>query len=166
MKEMHKLKEMLERELHELGEKGKLSAGDVDTIYKLASSVKNLDRIEMYSEENGRGRRSYDGGMSYRGGNWQAEGEYGDSYEDGMSNARRGMHYVRGHYSRDGGNYDGGGSSYREGSYEGGRSSRRGYSRDEGKEEMMGMLDDMMNQADSEKQREALRRCREELQRI
>lgn len=154
MKDMHKLKEMLERELHELSEKGKLSAGDVDTIYKLASSVKNLCKIEMYSEDGERSHRSYGGGMSYRGGDWRAEGEYGDSYEDGMSGARRGMHYVRGHYSR-----DGGGSSYR------GDSSRRGYSREEGRDEMMVMLDEMMSQADTEKQRDAIRRCRDELER-
>lgn len=154
MKDMHKLKEMLERELYELSEKGKLSAGDVDTIYKLASSVKNLCKIEMYSEDGERSRRSYDGGMSYRGGDWRAEGEYGDSYEDGMSGARRGMHYVRGHYSR-----DGGGPSYR------GDSSRRGYSREEGRDEMIVMLDEMMSQADTEKQRDAIRRCRDELER-
>ena len=166
MKDMHKLKEMLERELHELSEKGKLSAGDVDTIHKLSSSIKNLCKIEMYGEEEEYSRRSYDGGMSHRGGGWRAEGEYGDSYEDGMSGARRGMHYVRGHYSRDGGSYDGGGgSSYRGGSYEGGSSSRRGYSRDEGKDDMLRMIDEMMNQTSDDKQREALHRCRTELAR-
>lgn len=146
MKDMRKLKEMLERELQELGEKGSLSAGDVDTIHKIASSIKNLCKIEMYAEEEEYSNRGYGGGSSRRGGNWQAEGEYGDSYEDGMSGARRGMHYVRGHYSRDDDH-----------------SSRRRYSRDDGKESMMVMLDEMMEHADSDKQRQAIHRCREEL---
>lgn len=163
MKEMHKLKEMLERELKEYANKGELSAGSLEVIHKITDTIKNIDKIEMLEEESECSERR---GYSRRGGNWQAEGEYGDSYEDGMSGARRGMHYVRGHYSRDGGNYNDRGSSYRGESYEGGSSMRRGYSREEGREEMMGMLDNMMNQADSEKQREALRRCREELQRI
>lgn len=157
MKDMHKLKEMLCEELDDYGEKGKLSPGDIDIIYKLASSIKNINKNEMYEEDGHSERRGYS-----RDGEWMAQGEYGHSYEDGSSGARRGMHYVRGHYSRDGE----GGSSYRGGSsYEGGSSSRRGYSRAEGKEEMLQVIDEMMSQAETEKQREALHRCRTELSR-
>lgn len=160
MKDMHKLKDMLCRELEELGEKGKLSAGDIDTIYKLASSLKNIGKIEMDEGE---------GGYSQRGGGWRAEGEYDDEYDRMSSGTRRGRHYVRAHYSRDGGNYDGnsydGGFSMRGSSYDEGLYSRRGYSRDGGKEEMIGIIDDMMERAETEKQREALKRCRAELSR-
>ena len=149
MKDMHKLKEMLYEELYEIGEKGKLSPVDMDIVYKAASSIRNINKNEMYEEEGHSERRGYS-----RDGEWMARGEYGDSYEGGSSQRGRGMHYVRGHYSRDGGSYDDGGSSY-----------RRGYSRAEGKEEMLQMIDEMMSQAETEKQKEALHRCRTELSR-
>ena len=76
-------------------------------------------------------------------------GRGGDqSYDDdGSSYARRGMHYVRGHYSHNGG-YGG----------EGGRSYRGGYSRDDGKDHMMRKLGAMMEDA-TEEQREIIRQC-------
>lgn len=154
MKDMHKLKEMLCEELYEIGEKGKLSPGDIDIVYKLASSVKNINKNEMLEEQSEYSeRRGYS-----RDGEWMARGEYGNSYEGGSSGSRR--RDSRGRYSRDGGSYEGGGSSY-----EGGSSSRRGYSRDGGRDEMIGMIDDMMEQADNDKQREVLKRCRMELSR-
>ena len=48
---MHKIKEMLMKELYEYEEKakkmngGKLSAGDLETIHKLTDTVKNIDKI-------------------------------------------------------------------------------------------------------------------------
>ncbi len=150
MKDMHKLKEMLCEELYEYGRKGELSAGSLDVIHKLTDTIKNIAKIEMLEEESGYSER---GGYS---------GE--SSYEGGSSGARR--RDSRGRYSRDGGSYEGGGSSYRGGSsYEGGSSSRRGQSRAEGKDEMLQMIDEMMSQAETEKEREALHRCRMELSR-
>lgn len=161
MKNMHKLKKLLCEELEEFGEKGKLSPSDIHAIYELASSVKNIGKVEMMEED---GEYSEMRGYS-RDGEWMARGGYGSSYDDGTSGARRGMHYVRGHYSRDGdggsyrgGSYDGGSS------YEGGSSYRRGYSRAEGKSEMMRLIDEMMQGADSDRQREAIKRFRVELE--
>lgn len=159
MKDMHKLKEMLCEELDDYVEKGKLSPSDIDIIYKLASSIKNINKNEMYEEGGHSERRGYS-----RDGEWMARGEYDSSYEGGSSRARR--RDSRGRYSRDGGSYEGGGSSYRGGSsYEGGSSSQRGQSRAEGKDEMLQMIDEMMSQAETEKEREALHRCRMELSR-
>lgn len=75
-------------------------------------------------------------------GDWEmgARGNYdrGNSY--------RGRHYVRGHYSRDGG-----------------RDGRMVYSRTDGRERMMGHLEQMMQEAGTEKERAAIRRCMEQL---
>lgn len=76
-----------------------------------------------------------------RAGEWEADmrGTYGR----GSSYARRGTHYVRGHYSRDG---------------EGDRYSER-YSRDGMREH----IEDMMRDAQDDRTREALRRCLDDL---
>lgn len=165
---MHKIKEKLMDELYEIEEKmkkssgGKLSAGDIETIHKLTDTIKNIDKIEVlegsgYSEES----------------NWMADGRmYGTSYDEGMSYARdRGRNAKRdsmGRYSREGGSYDDDmsyerGSSYARGGRggnRGGMSNRRGgYSRADAKEEMIEKLEDMMHDAETPKEREAIKRC-------
>ena len=89
-KAMYDLRNMLCDELDELARKGELGAGDLEIAHKLTATIKNIDKIEMME----------DGGYS-RDGDWQS-GMRG-AYDRDMSNARRGTHYVRGHYSRDGG---------------------------------------------------------------
>lgn len=64
-----------------------------------------------------------------------------DMYRRGNSYARRGTHYVRGHYSR-------------------GR-----YSRDDAKSHMIDQLDEMMEQADTAEMKDAIRRCKDQLDR-
>lgn len=81
-----------------------------------------------------------DGGYS-QAGDWEMEGR--GSYDRGSS--YRGRHYVRGHYSREN------------------RDSRGRYSRDGGKNRMMEHLEDMMRDADTDKERDAIRRCMEQL---
>lgn len=118
-KTMNDGKKMLCREMEEIIEKGKLTAGDLEMLHKLSDTHKNLLKIEMLEEdedgysERGRrrdsmGRYSRDDGMDYsrNGGMWNAQGSYGGghAYDDGGSSyAQRGEHYVRGHYSRDDG---------------------------------------------------------------
>ena len=82
MKVMYDLKDMLCAELDEIGKKGEMSAGDLETVHKLTDTIKNIDKITMleesgYSRDEDYSRNSYDDGNSYR------------------------KHYVRGHYSRD-----------------------------------------------------------------
>ena len=94
MGDMTKLKKMLCAELDEIGEKGELSSGDVQTLSMLAGAYKNVLKIEEleggesyghyvrghYSRADG---NSYDGG-SYRGGNSYRGGSYrGGSYRGG-----------------------------------------------------------------------------------
>lgn len=107
---------MLCKEIDEIVGKGKLTAGDLDTLHKLTDTTKNLLKIqmlegeddgysergysrgdEMYSERrDSRGRYSRDGG-------WEARGHFGGGHsydEGGSSYANRGMNHVRGQYSR------------------------------------------------------------------
>lgn len=148
---MHKIKEMLMKELYEYEEKakkmngGKLSAGDLETLHKLTDTVKNIDKIEMLEDEEG---YSEDGA-------YMGEGRiYGTSYARGRGrNARRDS---MGRYSREGGMYYDGGSSYARG---GMRDGRMGYSRDSAKEHMIEKMEDMMEEAESPKEKEAIRQC-------
>lgn len=149
MRYLEDIKEMLCKELEEIAEKGELSAGALDTLHKITDTIKNIDKIEMlegeggYSEDGGMmPRRNYSRGPGYDGGS-----SY--NYDDGdYSSARRGQHYVRGHYSRDGGSSYAGDSSY---ARDGRGSNRGGYSRIDGKEDMMNRLREMMNNAENEK---------------
>ena len=167
---MHKIKEMLMDELHEIEEKlkkagGKISAGDVEYIHVLTDTIKNIAKIEILEEDGGYSEAS----------NWMGEGRmYGNSYGDGNSyargrrNARRdsmGRYSREGGYSEEGMSYEGG-SSHRGGgsSYRDGGSNRGGYSRGEGKEHMIEKLEDMMDEAGSDKEREAIRHCISKLQ--
>lgn len=120
MRAYEDLNEMLCKEVEEIANKGELSAGDLETVHKLTDTIKNILKIGMLEE-----------GGSSSDGRWNAEGSYGNG---GYS----GRHYVRGHYSRDGGN-----------SYRGGYSRGR-YSMAEGKEMLTEKIREMMNMGDIE----------------
>lgn len=152
MKQLYELKEKLSDELKELSRKPDLGVGDLDLIHKLTDTIKNIDKICML-EEQGYSEDGY-GGRSY---------------------ANRGEHWVRGHYSRDGGQGgSGGGQSYDgygqdgDGGYSGrrgGRDSRGRYSRDGGRSEMMEHLDAAVRTA-NEQDRETIRRFMEKLEQM
>lgn len=122
MKSMYELRDMLCKELEEITRKGELGAGDLEIVHKLTDTIKNIDKIETL-EADGYSQRRYS-----RDGNWEADmrGTYGR----GNSYARRGTHYVRGHYSRDG-----------------------------ARDEMMHRLREMLDSADDESIRNAIQRC-------
>ena len=71
---MHKLRDMLEKELHTITDKGELSAGSLDIIDKLTHSIKSIDTImamegsshDGYYSRDGYSSRGYDEGNSYR----------------------------------------------------------------------------------------------------
>ena len=93
-KVLYDLKDMLCEELDEIGKKGEMSAGDLETVHKLTDTIKNIDKIVMLENDGYSRDEDYS-----RDGDWSANmrGNYGR----GSSYARRGSHYVRGHYSRD-----------------------------------------------------------------
>lgn len=108
LRQYEELKEKLCKELENITKKNSLNMGDVDTIDKLVRSIKNIYKIEEEEEGGGYSQARYSRGNYSRDGygqdgNWNARGSYGDGYGRGNSYARSGMHYVRGHYSRDDG---------------------------------------------------------------
>lgn len=157
---MHKIKEMLMKELYEYEEKakkmsgGKLSAGDLETLHKLTDTVKNIDKIEILENDEGYSEESQ----------WMGEGRmYGTSYDNEGSYARgRGRNAkrdIRGRYSRDSRSYNDrrsyndGGSSYEDDMmHRGGGSgyARRGYSYDEPKMELIEKLEELKEETQGE----------------
>ena len=135
MKALYDLKEKLFVELDEISNKPEMGAGDLELAHKLTDTIKNIDKI-CALEENG----GYSGTYS-RDGDWMTRG----SYNRGSSYANRGKHYVRGHYSRDG-------------------YSNRGYRRGDSREHMMEQLENMMQSAVSEREKEAIQRCMDQLE--
>jgi hypothetical protein len=162
---MHDLKDLLCAELEDYAEKGKksgkMSMGDLETVHKLTDTVKNILKIDTLSDELG---YSEDG-------HYMGEGRiYGTSYDDGMHrdggySYARGRRYARrdsmGRYSRDGGMYYDDDVSYARG----GRMVNRGYSRDDGKHYMMDRLSELMDEASTPTEREALKKCMQALER-
>lgn len=122
MKSMYELRDMLCKELDELIRKGELGAGDLDIAHKLTDTIKNIDKIEML-EDDGYSQRRYS-----RDDDWEADTR--GTYGKGSSYARRGTHYVRGHYSRDG-----------------------------AREDMKRQLREMLDDADDDTIRKAIQRC-------
>lgn len=130
MEKLHELKEKLWAELEELADKREMGAGDLEVVHKITDTIKNIDKI--CALEDGEYSEAVDG----------------MDYGRGSSYANRGKHYVRGHYSRDGG-MDGYSSRRRD--------SRGRYSRDDGRSEMMEHLEMAMDSA-TEQDKENIRR--------
>ena len=135
MKTLYDLKDMLCAELDEIGKKGEMSAGDLETVHKLTDTIKNIDKIQMLEDGDG-----YSG-------DWMGEGRmYGNSYARGRrGNVKRDS---MGRYSRDTE-----------------RGIRDGdYSREDAKEQMLDKIGEMMENADP-KEREALKECMRAIER-
>ena len=47
---LYDLKDMLCAELDEIGKKGEMSAGDLETVHKLTDTIKNIDKITMLED--------------------------------------------------------------------------------------------------------------------
>lgn len=120
MRDIKELCGIIEDELGKIAEKG-LNTGNLDTAYKLIDMYKDIKNTEYwstkadyyetvlsemqggYNEYGYSSKRDSIGRYSHTGGRMMPD------YDRGSSYARRGEHYVRGHYSRsDGGDtYDG-----------------------------------------------------------
>lgn len=123
---MHKLLENAKKELKQIEETG-LNAGNLDNAYKLVDIAKNISKLQMMEEGEGKMR-----------------GGYSDGYSDGG--------YGRGGY-RDSGYSDGGYGNYNDGSYgrrgvPGSGRGRGGRYRGEEGERWMEHLDRIMDGAD------------------
>lgn len=137
MEKLYDLKDKLCEELEEFARKQEMGAGDLEVIHKLTDTIKNIDKICMLEEGDG-----------------YSEAVDGGDYGRGSSYANRGKHYVRGHYSRDGGMN---GYSNRR------RDSRGRYSREDGRSEMMEHLEMAMDSA-TEQDRDTIKRFMRQLE--
>lgn len=135
---MDKLKNKLWDELEKIDRKEELNPGDLELAHKLTDTIKNIDKICMLEDGEG-----YSGAVD--------DGDYGR----GSSYVNRGKHYVRGHYSREGGMNDGYSSRRRD--------SRGRYSRDDGRSAMMEHLEMAMETA-NEQDRENIKRWMRQLE--
>lgn len=135
MEKLYELKEKLWAELEELAEKREMGAGDLELAHKLTDTIKNIDKICMLEDGDG----------------------YSEIFDrSGMSYANRGQHYVRGHYSREGGRD-------MDGRYSSRRDSRGRYSRDDGRSEMMEHLEMAMDSA-TDQDKETIKRFMRQLE--
>lgn len=103
MKHLEDLRDTLCRELDEIAGKGELSAGALDTVDKLAHTIKNLDKVMMgegyssagdwYAMGNYDERPGYRDSVSYRGRKRDSMGRYSraDAKEDIADKLRRMM---------------------------------------------------------------------------
>jgi hypothetical protein len=149
---MHALKKKFNDELYMYEEKAmknpdaKVSDAELNRIHTLSDTVKNFCKIDTLEEGSGYSEES----------NWMADGRmYGTSYARGRGdNAKRDR---MGRYSRDGG--------YAE---EGRGGSNRGYSYGgysyKDKDDMLEHLHEMMGEASTTKEREAIKRCIREME--
>lgn len=142
-------------------------------------SQRMMPMYPMYGSYEGGGSNrgsynSYEGGMSNRG-SYEGGMSNRGSYDGGMSN--RGSYDGRagrdadndGRYSEDGGSYSRGRGSYNASRDSSGRYSREGqssneYSRHTEKERLIEKLESMMGSVSSEKDRQAIMRCIEQME--
>lgn len=143
---MHKLKKLFLEELKRYENEDEVTPEMLETVHLLTDTVKNICKIDKLMLEDEEGGYSERRGYS-RDGEWEARGGYGrNSYDDGGSSYRRRRDRM-GRYSRG----------------EGGYSEEGGYSRGEGKEGMVEYLEEMMMDAKSPKEKEAIRKCINEI---
>ena len=154
MEYIEKIKKMLCKELEEYAEMGKMkSVSDLDMIWKLTDTVKNLDKIEMLEDDGGYSEARGMRGRSYM---------HGSSYDDDMMYSERrgrGRNAKRdrmGRYSSDDGmSYD----DYSE------EMMDRRYSRDDAQDHLMHKMGMMMEEADP-KQRKILEEAMQKIRRV
>ena len=141
-KSMYELRDKLCEELDDVARNPEMKPGDLELVHKLTDTIKNIDKICIMDET---------GGYS-QAGDWEARGRFGDQYaRDGYNEGGNSYRHNRdsmGRYSRDDG--------YRDGNSMRGRRYSRGG--------MMEYVDMMMDEADTDEQREAIKRFKKQLQ--
>ena len=135
MESLNKLKEMFYCEIDKIVDQGELTAGSLESASKLLDAIKDIGEISMHEEDEGYAQRGYGGHIMYYPNDMYYDGGNmgGNSYRSGRMRMP----------------HNGGGNSYR-----GGR-----YSYDDGKDQMLEQLYQMMDQAGTEKERQAIQKC-------
>ena len=144
---IYKIEEMLCEELNDIGEKGELTAGTLETVDKITHALKNTQKIiECYEEM---------GEYSNASGDGQGDDSYNmGSYARGSRGSRRGGR-TRG--ANQYGSYARGGRRYN-------RYSNEGYSRAGGSEEMISELRELMHDSPDDKTRKEFERFIQKLE--
>lgn len=135
MKEFDRIKDMIYEELDEFGRHDSLNKEAICVIGELVDILKDMGTVEMFEEniyvdDNG----------------WYHNG--GDEYSQG---------YMPRRYPGYGNSYRGRGTAGNGGSY-GRRQMRGGYSREESRDHLMMKLEDLMNEAGDEQDRQSIKR--------
>lgn len=108
MRDMKELFRIIEEELGKIAEKG-LNTSNLETAYKLIDMYKDIKNTEYWDTKceyylavlrEMRGGDDYLQRYSQAGHYDDRRYSHNDKYDHGNSYARRGEHYVRGHYSR------------------------------------------------------------------
>lgn len=135
MKEFDRIKDMVYDELDEIGGQGQLSKESVCIIGELVDILKDIGTVEMFEEGFDVPENEYSLASEYHNGAYsQRRGSRGGSYNDGNSYRSNGKMYYGSGYSR----------------------RSRGYSREDGKEHMIQKLEDLMNEAVNEQDRQSI----------
>lgn len=152
MGDMMMMCDAIEKEIGKIAEKG-LTTSNLETAYKLIDMYKDLKTVEAMDDA------GYSNAMSYDDGSMAVYSKRG--YNDGMSNARRGEYYVRGHYSRNsvdpGERYISAKESYRYSRNSGDRQSML-ESLDDYMSNMTDRLNEMMHDADTQEERDMIQK--------
>lgn len=140
---MYKMCESIAEEISKIADKG-LTTSNLETAYKLIDMYKDLKTVE-----------------AMEGDGYSQNGYSMNGYDNGNSYVRRGEHYVRGHYSRDNGdNY----SRYSQAKYDYRHSRADGDkmrimdSLEDYMQELTDKLEDMINDSDSQEERQTIQR--------
>ena len=130
MESLHKLKGMLYSEIDKIVDQGELTAGSLESVGKLLDAIKDACEITMNESGDGYSQRGYGGHIMY----YPNDMYYNNGSMNG-GNSNRG-------YSRNGSSY---------------KNNRYYY--DDGRDHMIDQLNQMMDQAGSDKERQAIQKC-------
>lgn len=147
MREFDNIKDMVYCEIDEISHQGKLDLNTVKVLGELVDILKDIGSVEMFEEGVQISEDGYSNGMPSMRNN---------GYDGGYSQKRFPIYYDNGNSYR--GN---GGRGY---SRRGRGMMGNGYSRDDAKEHMIQKLENLMNEAQDEKDRESIHRLIEQME--
>lgn len=167
MDKLKDLKSMLELQVNQIVAKGDINPQDLEMLDKAVDVIKDIETICAMRKAEEQNMEGYSQGMMRNGYSYaMGEDGYSGTWFDPAYHGGR-NYYTNGGTHTDGMSYAQRPSRmmYRQDRDMNGRySSRRGYSRDEAKDHMLDTLEEMMDEATTEKERNAIRRCMEKIE--
>ncbi len=130
MKEFDRIKDLVYDEIEQISHRNQLDKDSVCVIGELVDILKDIGTVEMFEE----GAYVPEDEYSLASGNYSQRGGYSSRYYNDRGNSYRG------------------GSGYTR------RGGRSGYSRDDAKDHMIMKLENLMNEAQDEQDKQSIRR--------